>query len=121
MSIRVLPHEEWDKLSETQLPPLLPFVRPEDIDIVVAEDGGRVVGSLAVLRVTHLEGLWIDHGHEGNPGIGRGLMNAAFALARRTAPGWAIGGAVSDQMRDILGRLGAVKIPMDSYAVKVGG
>lgn len=120
MTTRILPANEWHRLSETQLPALLPYVRPEDAQIVVVELEGRIVGCIAVLRVVHFEGFWVAPEHRGRVGVMRGLLDAMFATARRWAPAWAMAGAASDDMRHILtAHLGALPIPMDLYAVSL--
>lgn len=121
MNARILDASEWDKLAHTELPVLLPHMRPEDTMIVVVEDdAGAVVASIAALRVTHLEGLWIDPAHR-NGGVGRALIRALLPLARCWGGSWAIGGAASDTMRDFLTRVGAVKIPAEFYALSLAG
>src|SRR6185436_14646951 len=52
---RILSSQEWGLLERTELPPLLPYINPENAAMVVVEEEGRVVASLAALRATHLE------------------------------------------------------------------
>ena len=113
MRTRVLPKEEWGRLSETELPCLLEKVKPEDADVLVVEDGDRIVGCVAAVRVTHLEGLWIAPNYRGNAGLGRRLVRSAQGIVRRC--GWVVSGVASDCMRDVMERLGAVKLERDTY------
>lgn len=120
MRVRVLPMEEWGRLGESQLPLLLPFVNPENIAIVVVEDEGRIIGTLAALRVTHYEGAWIAPEYRGGI-VPRMLLRTAADVVRGWGDSWAFGGAASDEMRDILKRLGAVEIPMEIHAIAIEG
>lgn len=120
MKARVLPPEEWDRLGVTNLPPITPYVRPQDIEVVVVEDGDKIVASMAVMRLTHFEGAWIDPQYRGNAGLVRMLLHSATEEARAWTDNWVIAGAADDRMRDILARLGGVKIPMDTYALGLG-
>jgi hypothetical protein len=118
---RILPPEEWDRLKETELPPLLPYISPDNAAMVVVEDGDKVVASLAVLRATHLEGLWIDPERRGNAGVARALLRQATELVRVRGEQWALGGCADDRMRRLIGKLGGVQVPMELYALWVGG
>ena len=114
MTTRILPKAEWGRLWETGLPPLLQ--KAPDADVYVVEDGGRVVGCVAALRVTHLEGLWVAPEYRGNAGLGRRLIRGAKALAARCEWVWA--GADTDCMRSIVERLGGVRLKLDSYVMR---
>lgn len=117
MIARVLPQEEWSKLDVSQIPPLWTTLRPEDAQMVVVEDGGKVVAMLGALRITHFEGLWIDPDYRGNPGVCRRLLRESVKAARRWATDWAIGYSGTDQMNDVLERVGGRKMPVDTYVV----
>lgn len=97
---------------------LLQYLKPEDVDVVVVEDdAGEVMASLAVMRVVHLEGLWIDPAAK-NAGVARGLLREAVRVAEKwCSSGWVFGGAADDRMRDLLERLGGARVPMDTYAL----
>jgi hypothetical protein len=95
------------------------MMRPEDVQPVVVEsDEGEILASLAVLRVAHLEGMWVNPSHR-NGGVVRALIRGVVPIARQWSNGWAFGGAADDKMRAILKGLGGVKIPMDLYALTV--
>ena len=96
MNARILPPEEWDKLSVTGLLTIGQTVRPEDIQIVVVEDGERIVSTMAVLRVTHFESLWIDPEYAD---IARGSVRAVVIGAGR-----AIGSAARASASAVCGR-----------------
>jgi hypothetical protein len=76
---------------------------------------------MTVLRATHFEGAWIDPEHR-NAGVTRGLMRLAADIAReRWDNQWVFAGSADERMTDVLGRLGAVRVPMDTYMIGLGG
>lgn len=119
MTSRILPPAEWSKLHETQLPTILPHVEPDDAQIVVVEDGDRIVGSWAVLRITHLEGLWIHPEYRGRVSVARRLLISTLKVARQWAPKWVMTGSDQEPVRRMLERFGALKVPMDTYVMPV--
>jgi hypothetical protein len=121
VNTRILSPEEWSRLDASRLPELLQYCRPQDVAIVAVEDGATLAACMAVLQVTHFEGVWVDPAYRGNPGVMRPLLRQAFALPRMRGEQWAMGAAAhgDDRMRGFMERLGA-RLPMDLYAVKVG-
>jgi len=116
MTTRILDATEWARVP-TDLHALLPHVIPGDAQVVVVEDAGRIVASWAVLRVVHLEGLWIDPAYRGRAGVARRLYEATLTAARRWTSGWAMTGAATDDVRALLDHAGAQKLPMDTYVM----
>lgn len=116
MKARILPPDEWSRLERTQIP-MLPGVKPADIDVVVVEDEGKVVACLSVLKITHFEGLWIDPERGNGLGAPKALLRLALALTEKCGSDWVWAGAADDRMRGILSRVGAVKLPVDSYVL----
>ena len=85
--------------------------------MIVVEDEGKVVALLAALRITHFEGLWIDPAYRGNPSVGRKLLREGVTAASKWATDWAIGYSGTDHMNDVLERVGAVRMPVETYIV----
>jgi len=122
MQARVLGPEEWlERGSKTLAAPLIQYVSPENTALVVVEDEGKMVASVAAIRVTHFEGLWMDTAHRGNPGIMRGLLRKATSLAKERGEYWVLAGADGEEMRGFTRRLGGIVLPLDFYALWVGG
>jgi hypothetical protein len=121
MRTRILPPEEWDRLRVAELPALLPYVAPQNIAVIVVEtDDGEIVGCLAALQVTHLEGVWVKP--ERRRGVVlRGLLRQAMALARVRRESWVLGGATAgdEQMDDLIRRLGGAPLPVSFYTMPV--
>ena len=121
MRARILPPEEWGRLESTQLPQIAPTMRPEDVRIVVVEDGDEIVSTVAVLRVTHLESLWIDPRYRGNAGTNRALLRKAMETVREWSDRWVWGCCDTGRMSSILRRLGGVPLSsVKSYILPVG-
>lgn len=121
MIARILRPEEWGRLERPHIPPLTPYVRPEDMAVVVVEDGDRIAACVSVMRVTHFETLWIDHEYRGNAGVGRALLRQAVAVSKAWGSRWAFGGIEDDRMRGFIERLGGVHVPLQFYALPAGG
>lgn len=119
MIARVLEPEEWPLVEELEISQLLPLVRPEDVKVVVVEVGGEVVASMTVMRMTHIEGTWVDPNYR-NGGIVRSLLRCAAKAAEEWCAGWVVTSANNDQVRRILERMNAQKVEVDSYALSFG-
>lgn len=120
MKTRVLKPEEWGKFEGDQLPPMFPYVSPENVDIVAVEDDeGSLIACMTVLRVTHFEGAWVNPAHKG-AGATRAMLRLASAIAQSRGEQWVFGGANEDTMRGILQRMGGRHVPMELFALWVG-
>ena len=116
LTARILPPEEWHRL-ETGFPPLGTTLRPEDAQVVVVEDDGRIVSSVGVFRITHFESLWIDPTYKGNAGMARMLMRTAIEAARKWTDQWVWGASGTSKMNTILYRMGGRKMPVETFVV----
>lgn len=123
MRTRVLEPSEWADIRSEGLPALLPYVAPQNIDIIaVEEDSGEIIAHVAAMRVTHFEGLWISPEYRGNAGVFRSLIREAYAIPRGRQEGFAFGGAEDGDggMDTLCTRLGGKRLPMRLYAISVG-
>ena len=100
---------------------VLRHVKPDDTQIVVVEQHGQIIGCWGVMRVVHLEGLWIDPAFRGRVSVARRLYQATLAVARKFTTGWAMTGAQTDDVRRMLTRIGAEQIPMDVFVMPLEG
>lgn len=119
MTARILPRDEWDRLTGSNVP-MFGWVNPDDVDIIVVEEGEKIIACLTVLRVTHFEGLWVDPERKGL-GAPRALLTLAMELARVRGDQWAMGAAEKgdSRMTRLLGRLGGKILPIDPYFLNV--
>lgn len=121
MTTRLLPEDEWARVSHTDLAQFLPYVDPSRAQVIVVEDAGRVVGCWAVVQMTHVEGLWIDPDYRGSVGVARRLWVTTMAAARRVAARWVMTGSQQPEIAQMLLKAGAVQIPMDTFVMPVAG
>ena len=114
---RILPREEWTRL-DAECSDFCETVAPEDVAVVVVEEGGAIVARMVVLRRPQLEGFWMRPDKIGNAGITRALLRAAFAKAGEWAPHWVVANAdTSGPMQKTLERLGGQWMPVHTFMV----
>lgn len=105
------------------MPPLLPFVTPQNIAIIVAEeDDGEIIGCLSAMQVTHLEGLWVKPEKRGGL-VAWMLYQQAIAFANVRQERWVFGGAADgdERMDGLIRRCGGTPLPVKFYSMPVGG
>ena len=111
---RILPREEWGRLDE-ETAAFFDTMHPDDVAVVVVEDGGEIVARLAVLRVPHFESFWMAPEKAGNAGVTRALLAAAADQAREWAKSWIYANADNDATCKTVERLGGQFMPMHTY------
>ena len=120
MTTRILPHEEWDRLAATEFHAFRPYASEQDTRVVVVEDGPTIVGCWVVVRITHVEGLWIHPAYRGRIGVARRLLATTVATARQWADRWVMTGAQTPEIARMLRRFGAVQIPIETFVLPIG-
>jgi hypothetical protein len=118
MMARVLPQSEWSRVSGGDLPEIMKRVLPRDMEVIVIEDGDSIVAHMLVMRLTHLEGVWIKPGYEHSANR---LLRHTVQSARKWNDRWVVAGANDDTMRDIMSRMGGRKIEAEFYSLGLGG
>lgn len=124
LTVRRLPPPEWSRLVGTELEHVWPLVPVADTDILVVEEGGcggSIVGCWAVIRYTHVEGLWIHPDHRKRGRVGARLYSAMISFVRGRGVKAVLTGAVSDEVRRLITHAGGTKIPADCYVLPIGG
>ena len=117
MTSRLLPIEEWPKLAATEARTVWSSF-PEQTRVVVVEDAGQIVGCHVLVAVLHAECLWIHPAHRGKTSVARRLWAAVKREARETfGASWLMTGALTDDVRELLEHVGAVKVDMDHYMI----
>ena len=121
MRTRILKPEEWQRLEQTAPSPTLPYVAPENVAVVATEDdSGDIVGHLPVLRVTHLEGLWVKPERR-NGVVLRPLLRQALAFAQVRGESFVLAGIAEDneQMDGLIRRVGGRPLAAKFYVIGV--
>ena len=114
--VRQLPPDEWDRLNDTNLGEVRSHLETASDNVVVmaAEDEeGQLVGHLVFLQVIHVEGLWVHPDERRKGRVLRALWSAVEQLSEacQFTHAWAC--AQSDQMKDLVARLGSITIQSD--------
>lgn len=120
MRTRVLPPEEWSRLTLEQVPSVLPCIRPEEMEVIVVEDGDRIVACVSVMRMTHLDGVWVAPEYRGNAGVGRRLLRGMRESAERWCESFLAAGASNEHAENLIEKMGGIRMPMDHYVIPVG-
>lgn len=96
---------------------LFETLNPEDVAVVVVEDGGEIVAQVGVVRAAMLEYLRVSPAAFGNAGIARMLMRGAAEAAAAWTPHWAIAHAAigGDGIREMLERIGGQWLPVHTF------
>ena len=113
---RILPREEWGRLSSGN-GLVADFVAPEDMRVVVVEEDGQILGSMAIIRVTHLENVWFSDA--AGIGVRRRLLSAARDAAKEWAHSWVMASIGDDRTGAIVERLGGIQVPVDTWLMPV--
>jgi hypothetical protein len=72
MTTRILPPDEWHRLTGTELGGVP--LDPANAVVVVVEEDEDIVGRWAFLRVIHAEGFWIAPEHQKRVAVFRHLL-----------------------------------------------
>ena len=117
MRTRVLLREEWHLVGGTPLALVLPQL-PPGARIVVAEDGGAIVGTWAVVPYLHLEGMWVDPRHRRAGGVLRRLMRGVRSVCRELGILRVLTCSDDAQITKYLFRLGAEQLPGEHFVLE---
>jgi hypothetical protein len=124
MVTRDLPRAEWFRLSgigvfEVDLGALADVVPADWRVLVVEDDRGAIVGTLALMRHVHVQGLWIAPAHRKRGRVAGYLRTGMDTVAREWGATWLVTGCVTDEVRDLItGPLGGVPLP-DHFIFRV--
>lgn len=118
MTTRVLPPSEWPRLAGTELEPLIDQMDPDQTEVVsVLDDDGRLVACWGLFRVYHVEGLWVHPDYRKRGKVGYRLIEAMWALCRRLGVKRVATGARTQDVRDMIDRLGGVPLPGEHFVI----
>jgi hypothetical protein len=119
MTRRILPRAQWHRLAGSELEPVWPYL-PANADVIVVEEADVIVGCWAVYTLTHVEGVWIHPDHRGKSSVARHLLTGMRLVARALGARAVNTAAVSPDVASMLRKLGAVPLPGEHFALKVG-
>ena len=121
MTTRILPPNEYPKLIGTELGILVESDRmPANTEVLVVEDGEKIVGCWSLMMFSHCEGIWIHPDYRLKPSVTRRLWTGMQDLARMHGVTRILTGCLQRNIQRLLERAGAVQIPGLTYAIPVG-
>lgn len=115
MNLRVLPPEEWVRLDGTEAETVWPVLNPENTRALVVEEHGEIIGTWLMLRTVHAECIWVAPSHRGTFGVAKRLLRGMRDVAKEWGVSRVITGSVSPEVTDLIGRLGGVPMPCESF------
>lgn len=117
MTTRVLPPEEWHRLTGTEVESIVPGLDPAQTAVLVVEDGDAIIGTWVLLRMAHVECFWIDPAHRGKAGVAARLLRSMRALTRRWGTPCPLTAAVTPDVAQMIERLGGIRLPGEHFAL----
>ncbi len=119
MTTRLLPPDEWPKLAGTEADAIWRDLDPALSHVIVVELDGDIVGTWILMSVLHAECLWIAPQYRKRASVGRRLWTTMQRTARSLGAPVVATAALSDDVRQMLDRIGAIHVPGDHYAMRV--
>ena len=110
LTTRVLPPEEWDRLTgeigavRDQLP-------PDRTTVLVVEDDGAIVGCWALLTIYHAEGVWVHPAYRKRTSVARRLWVGMWALVQSLGAESFVTGAHAPEIDALLRERGTLLPP----------
>lgn len=119
MTSRILPRAEWPKLAGTEAETIWPLLDPMTAQILAVEEGDRIVGCWILAPVLHAECLWIAPEHRRTGSVGRRLWKAMRRAVLATGARTVTTGAITDDVKALLAKVGAIKLPGDQFVMHI--
>lgn len=106
MTFRQLPFEEWPRLTEIGGPlrGVEMTASPDHTIILVAEEGGAIIGYWMAFNTVHAEPLWIDEKHRHAGATAKGLWERMIQVLSLGGIGYVFA-IVGDQDAETVGRM----------------
>lgn len=120
MRTRILPTAEWPRLQGTEAETLWPHLNPQEAQVVVVEEDGAIVGTWVVLRVVHVECVWVAPAYRRTGSVARRLLRGMRAAAARWHARTVVTSALTDEVRDLIRQLHGQRLPGDHFVIPVG-
>jgi hypothetical protein len=119
MTSRMLPPDEWPRLAGTEAETLWPHLDPANAQVLVVEHEGQIVGTWTVMRMVHVECVWVHPAYRGTFGVVKRLLRGMRAAARTWGARTVLTGAMTDQVRGLITSLHGVRLPGEHYVIPV--
>ncbi len=117
MTARVLDPSEWPTLAGTEAEAAWPYFDPQNAQVLVVEDEGRIVGTWTVMRVVHAECCWVHPDYRGSFGVTKRLLRGMRALATGWGARAVVTGAMTAQVKALVASLHGVPLPGEQFVI----
>ena len=121
MTSRILPPEEWHRLTGTEVESIVPGLDPAYTAVLVVEDAGRIVGTWVLMRMAHLECLWIAPDRRGKIGVAAKLLRSMRTVAAAWGVTCPITASVTPEVSAMIRHFGGLPLPGEHFALPLGG
>lgn len=121
MITRQLPQAEWPRIAHTEIGPALEVLPPDDTRILVVEDAGQILGTWALIRYVHVEGVWVHPDHRKRGRVAAHLLGGMREIAQAWGQSVVLTAAVTDDVRQLIAHLGGQQLPGDHYVLPING
>lgn len=121
MTTRILPQAEWPRLSGTEAETLWPYLNPANSQVLVVEEEEKIIGCWVLMQVLHAECVYIAPEHRQRSSVARRLLRGMKQLAYAAGMGGVYTAAISDDVKQLLAKLGATRVPGDPYMLTFKG
>lgn len=121
MTSRILPADEWARLTGTELETVYPHLSPSRADVLVIEEHGQIVACWALLKVYHVEGVWIAPEHRKRGSVALRLLEGMRRLCRSLGVSQVVTSALSEDVQRLIVHLRGVRLPGDHYVIPMEG
>lgn len=121
MITRQLPRDEWPRIAHTEIGPALAVLPPDDTRILIVEEANEVLGSWALIRYLHVEGVWVHPDHRKRGRVAAHLLKGMTDLAHAWGQSVVLTAALTDDVRTLIAHLGGERLPGDHYAIPLNG
>ncbi len=111
MTSRILPRDEWTRLSDSDLAGPLSCINPDHVDVIVVEDGGEIVAHWLLCSMLHVEGLWVAPDARKHGVAARRLLSGMRKAVAARGAASVLTGAASDDIKALLAHAGAMPLP----------
>lgn len=118
---RILPFRDYRRLDGTELETVWPHLHPQDAFVVVVEQGSQIVACWALMRVWHLEGLWVHPEHRKRAGVARRLWIGMQRVAKNLGAKHAATAALTPDVAALIANAGGVQLPGSHFVLPLEG
>lgn len=116
---RLLPPDEWCRLSGTDLAAVWQTLRADHDRVIVVEHEGEIIGCWTLISIVHCEGIWIDPRYRNGGAVARRLLHRMPVEAREMGAKKVMTMAWTPEIAALADRIGAMRLPGEQFLVNV--